>query len=313
VLVARLVPVVVVTLALLALPASVHAQEGDRDCGDFASQADAQAFFDANDPDLDPHRLDSDADYLACESNLCPCSGGAEPEPPPSKPKPRGFKLERAEGGVVVAEFSYMLRNHRYSHRRIKIAREGLVLIDEALPHPPGCDARCSRFVSPTNPTGRGPVWVRDLDADGEPEVAVDLWTGGANCCTFTVVYGFRPATDTYKRVSEVWGTAYRLRRLGRDDELQFWGFDQRFKYAFSCGACAPLPLRIWQYRASRLSVATREFPAAVRRSARRSWRAYVRARQHPSAFIRGSTRGSSPPGSPTNASSAAADEACAR
>ncbi len=42
---------------------------GDRDCGDFASQAQAQAFFEAaGGPAVDPHRLDRDRDGIACES-----------------------------------------------------------------------------------------------------------------------------------------------------------------------------------------------------------------------------------------------------
>lgn len=39
----------------------------DRNCGDFASQGDAQAFFEAAGPG-DPHRLDGNNDGLACES-----------------------------------------------------------------------------------------------------------------------------------------------------------------------------------------------------------------------------------------------------
>ena len=41
----------------------------DRDCGDFATQAEAQAFFiAAGGPGQDPHRLDGDGNGLACES-----------------------------------------------------------------------------------------------------------------------------------------------------------------------------------------------------------------------------------------------------
>lgn len=41
----------------------------DRDCGDFATHAEAQAFFlAAGGPDRDPHGLDADHDGLACES-----------------------------------------------------------------------------------------------------------------------------------------------------------------------------------------------------------------------------------------------------
>ena len=41
----------------------------DRDCDDFATQREAQAFFDANDPANDPHLLDRDGDQIACEAN----------------------------------------------------------------------------------------------------------------------------------------------------------------------------------------------------------------------------------------------------
>ena len=41
----------------------------DRDCSDFRTQAEAQAFFEAaGGPEKDPHRLDSDRDGIACES-----------------------------------------------------------------------------------------------------------------------------------------------------------------------------------------------------------------------------------------------------
>jgi endonuclease YncB( thermonuclease family) len=39
----------------------------DRDCGDFSTQAEAQAFFEARQPG-DPHRLDGDGNGRACES-----------------------------------------------------------------------------------------------------------------------------------------------------------------------------------------------------------------------------------------------------
>ena len=42
----------------------------DRDCGDFSTQAEAQAFYEAaGGPESDPHRLDADDNGVACESN----------------------------------------------------------------------------------------------------------------------------------------------------------------------------------------------------------------------------------------------------
>ena len=41
----------------------------DRDCSDFSTQEEAQAFYDSQDnPSSDPHRLDDDGDGVACQS-----------------------------------------------------------------------------------------------------------------------------------------------------------------------------------------------------------------------------------------------------
>ncbi|MFC5679272.1 thermonuclease family protein [Aeromicrobium endophyticum] len=58
----------------------------DKDCGDFATQAEAQAFFIENGgPALDPHALDREHDGLACETLPCPCSYSS-PQPAPPAP-----------------------------------------------------------------------------------------------------------------------------------------------------------------------------------------------------------------------------------
>jgi hypothetical protein len=56
---------ILVVVALLAPPVAVSAQ--DYDCSDFASQAEAQRFFEQAGPG-DPHRLDRDNDGIACET-----------------------------------------------------------------------------------------------------------------------------------------------------------------------------------------------------------------------------------------------------
>ncbi len=72
------------SIGLLASPAL--AQDGDRDCPDFPSQAAAQRFFERQGPG-DPHRLDADNDGIACETP------GGRPEPEPTKqPEPQATK-----------------------------------------------------------------------------------------------------------------------------------------------------------------------------------------------------------------------------
>ena len=77
--------VLVVASALVAVPSSAPAR--DRDCGEFTTQAAAQAYFVAlGGPTYDPDRLDADSDGIACESLPCPCGSatGGVPAPTPA-------------------------------------------------------------------------------------------------------------------------------------------------------------------------------------------------------------------------------------
>lgn len=62
-------PADVVTLEPSAEASGFDPLGPDRDCGDFDTQAEAQAFFEAaGGPGSDPHRLDGDRDGIACAS-----------------------------------------------------------------------------------------------------------------------------------------------------------------------------------------------------------------------------------------------------
>jgi hypothetical protein len=72
--------VTVLAAALTSLATAPTAAAADRDCGDFRSQRDAQVFFlNAGGPHSDPHRLDSDGDGIACETNPAPYYYGTTP------------------------------------------------------------------------------------------------------------------------------------------------------------------------------------------------------------------------------------------
>ncbi len=99
-------------LVALASGSPTESAAADYDCSDFSSQSAAQDFFiAAGGPGSDPHRLDADADGLACESNPCPCSTGSPapttpvipPAPPPEPPPVRtGVVLERVIDGDTL-------------------------------------------------------------------------------------------------------------------------------------------------------------------------------------------------------------------
>ena len=92
---ARAIALILAATGLVTLAQTSTAAGGDRDCDDFNTQAQAQAFFNNAGPG-DPHRLDGDDnDGRACETLPCPCAGSNNNPPPP------GPVVHRETGNVV--------------------------------------------------------------------------------------------------------------------------------------------------------------------------------------------------------------------
>ncbi|GAB3198196.1 hypothetical protein GCM10027261_25090 [Geodermatophilus arenarius] len=73
----------------------------DRDCPDFASQAEAQAAFDA--VPGDPERLDDDNDGIACESYAYAATGAGAPAAVTPAPATSGGQVATRPAGAVAA------------------------------------------------------------------------------------------------------------------------------------------------------------------------------------------------------------------
>lgn len=104
-------PILIAAVSVVGLQAPAHAK--DMDCANFPSQKAAQLFFLNNNPAADPHRLDSDGDWVVCESNPGPYyygkdptpggstgGGGSTPAPAPQPPAP--IKVVRVIDGELV-------------------------------------------------------------------------------------------------------------------------------------------------------------------------------------------------------------------
>src|SRR3954465_13895629 len=87
---------------------------------------------------------------------------------------------QTASLGAVTATFSFE-RGDEYGYRdlRLEISPGGQGLFDDAL-SAEGCE---EPTCSPGAFEGDS-VMVSDLNGDGEPEVVVNLYWGGAHCCT---------------------------------------------------------------------------------------------------------------------------------
>jgi hypothetical protein len=137
----------------------------------------------------------------------------------------------------------------------------------------------------PGRPSG-GSIHARDLDADGEPEVVLDLYTGGAHCCFRTQIFTY--SAPGYARAAvHDWGNATaRLKDVDRDGTAEVKSADGRFAYAFTSYAFSALPVRILRWRDDRLFDATQAFRHAVRKDARHWMRQYRHASIDPRGVL---------------------------
>lgn len=140
-------------------------------------------------------------------------------------------------------------------------------------------DTGSLRYQFPDNHVDtRTALTIRDVNGDGEPEVFLDTYTGGAHCCYEVRVAWWSPDQGRYLLTDQFWGNGLpRLQNLNRDGVLEFVGWDDRFAYAFNASyAGSTFPARVWQFRNGRFVVVTRQFPAVGVRGMNRAWSKYV-------------------------------------
>jgi subtilisin-like proprotein convertase family protein len=179
--------------------------------------------------------------------------------------------LERhtARSGAVAATLSYREAVDVYRDVRLRIVRSGETALDVAVP---GAGLPGWRPVAP-------PV-VRRLDADAEPEVLLDVFTGGAHCCTVSHLYRWSARSGRYLRSTRDWGNVgYRIADLNRDGRVELASADDRFNAQFTAYAASVAPIRIFRLDRGRFLEVTRRYPAAVKRDASSAWSSYRRYR----------------------------------
>jgi hypothetical protein len=171
-----------------------------------------------------------------------------------------------ASGGPVQATLSWQAADFGVKDPRLAVVRAGATLFEG----PPVSSADlCSVGCIFAGTGADAPLKVVDLDGDGEPEVLVDTFTGGAHCCVISDVLKFTGAA--YARFELNWGSAgYRLRDVNGDGRQELDGFDPAFEDAFTSHAASFQPPLVLAFDATRkggFRDLTRRVPAVVRRN----------------------------------------------
>lgn len=187
-------------------------------------------------------------------------------------------KTETDSEGTVHATFSYTSNKDktRFKNLKVQILRANAVVLTTTLPK--------YKDYWPGGVIDDSSVDVRDLDGDGEPEVLVNLYSGGANCCLGSLVYSYRPATNTYTPVFRDFGRyGYTVRQLDRKGPLELVTADIRFSGAFgTVTADQRSPVQILQFVKGRFVDVTRSNPVSLRKDLkqlRKDYPRYVKAK----------------------------------
>ena len=110
-------------------------------------------------------------------------------------------------------------------------------------------------------------VKVADLDGDGEPEVLVDVFSGGAHCCLTTRLLTFNGTGYTPTDLD--WrDLGYQLEDADGDGRPELVGNDPSFSEAFTAFAASAFPPLIFRLENGKLVDVTRAFPKLVRADA---------------------------------------------
>ncbi|WP_293156658.1 MULTISPECIES: hypothetical protein [unclassified Microcoleus] len=176
-------------------------------------------------------------------------------------------ETQTAESGNVRAEVSLGRRSGLCSQNpRLRLVRKGQTVFNEDIP---------KKEV--------GYCWlldiqVRDLDKDNEPEIILDVFSGGAHCCTSSLIYRYDARTQKYTAIAHRWGNGerYSIEDINRDGYVEFVFRDDRFAYKFASYGGSYYPLQIWQYSQGKMTNVTHRYPQAVKNHAAQLWQKYI-------------------------------------
>ena len=172
---------------------------------------------------------------------------------------------------TVFAAFDAERGDFCLEEPQLQIVRQGETLIDGPLPE---------QIMDELGFCHPSALTVTQLDRNDEPEVVLDVYSGGAHCCFSSLIYSYQDNLATYATLEHFWGNGgYQLTDVDEDGVPEFTSRDDNFAYAFASYAASRYPIAIWRYQAGQMHNVTREFPALIYGDAYHHWEEYTQLR----------------------------------
>jgi hypothetical protein len=186
---------------------------------------------------------------------------------------------QTAHAGNVTATFTFQGKVPQFHNLHLTISRGGAIVYDE-----PVVAKFCGKLCWPgPGVSRRSSVQVVDVEATGDPDVVLDLYSGGVHCCTVVQVFSFDPGTTTYVKTERVFGDPdAKVVDLGHNGRFEFLTADDSFAYAFTDYAASGLPIEILTFAGGHFTDVTRSYPKLIAKDAALWLRAFkAQAKQH--------------------------------
>ena len=190
---------------------------------------------------------------------LAALAGAAPGLATPTRTRTQTATAPLAGGSSVSATVTYTPKSAYDAGLHLTITRAGQALYSARV-----TSAQCGTTCSVA---GTHALFVTDIEQDGEPVVGLDLYTGGAHCCSTTQFFTYDPGTQTYREYEYDWGDpGDRLERLGGADV--FVTRDDRFAYEFTDYAASGMPVQLLSFNGIRMVNVTARYPKLIARDA---------------------------------------------
>ncbi len=180
-----------------------------------------------------------------------------------------------ASGGTlthVQASLTWKPHGTHATQIRVTITRNGAVALHAAT-------VAKGSLWKVLNERHAPPVHVVNLTGRAEPNVLVDLYSGGAYCCTATRIYRWTGHGYARSPLYDFGQSGYTLRKLAHDGSAELVGALPTYGIVDSAHSDSGYPVQVWRQEGTKLRNVTRRFPALLRHDARK-WRA-LQTKQH--------------------------------
>jgi hypothetical protein len=195
-------------------------------------------------------------------------------------------KSQTATLGAVTATLTYTpVGGFQFKDVHLKITRAGVQMLDQDL------GTMCDLCLGSGPVPGGKSVHVQNLDGTGspEPEVYVDLTSGGVHCCYLVPFFRLSDDGTRYEGFVHDFGNAgYRLQDLDHNGTPEIVTANNFFYDEFTAYAASGAPIQILQYDHGKLDDLSHLFPAHVRADLR-TWRTVIaQQKRHRDGELRG-------------------------